>query len=62
MSEMPPCSRCQHPIEVHARPLTAPPPGEPGKPWPCTRCDCPGFVVSQSYGPENPSPSMPDVD
>lgn len=39
--EFPPCTRCGHTIDEHVRPQ--------GKqlPWPCRKCECPGFVVAR---------------
>ena len=39
--ELPPCTRCGHTIDEHVRPQ--------GKklPWPCRKCECPGFVIAR---------------
>lgn len=39
--DFPPCTRCGHTLDEHVRPEGK------GLPWPCRKCECPGFVVSR---------------
>lgn len=41
IEQFPNCTRCGHSLEDHDRP------GEKGLPWPCAKCECPGFVVAR---------------
>jgi hypothetical protein len=45
---LPNCSRCDHPFEEHRWP------GPGQKPWPCAKCDCPGFVFVSPLSGEPP--------